>query len=234
MCHSKVLRSFKKWANFLTLLPSKNRILKFYFAYFSFQHGTSQRKNCAARASGLGTSGQRGRKCLWCGSYFCQLQRHIRSCDRFVRKVSRLHCLLLISLIRPGKVTLSFTVHRPHYIFVPHERVIIFIFCHFCHYFMLTWRKYIYLTHNERRHAFNLSSSRLIERWSIRGGGVPTPFWISFRGEAWGIREGRGRYASERGWHILTGQWSSPTTQNNIPSDLIGRHVTWSSSRTCG
>ena len=71
---------------------------------------------------------------------------------------------------RPGKVTLSFTVHRPHYIFVPHERVIIFIFCHFCHYFMLTWRKYIYLTHNERRHAFNLSSSRLIERWSIRGG----------------------------------------------------------------
>ena len=29
MCHSKVLRSFKKWANFLTLLPSKNRILQF-------------------------------------------------------------------------------------------------------------------------------------------------------------------------------------------------------------
>ena len=29
-----------------------------------------------------------------------------------------------ISAIMPGTVTLSFTVHRPHYIFVLHERVI--------------------------------------------------------------------------------------------------------------
>ena len=139
-------------------------------------------------------------------------------------------------------MTLSFTVHRPHYIFVPHERVIIFIFCHFFHYFMLIWRKDIYLTHNERRHAFNLSSSRLIERWPIEGCMSP-PFWILYRGEGWGILEGRGWYHQNEDETFWLANGLPPHTQKHlhviIHSHLIGRHLTWPSysfifsSRTC-
>ena len=144
---------------------------------------------------------------------------------------------LHVVLITEWLAFVSFTVRRPHYIFVPHERVIIFIFCHFFHYFMLTsiWRKDIYLSHNERRHAFNLSSSRLIERWPIEGGMSP-PFWILYRGEGWGILEGRGRYANLRHQNKDETFWLArglPPTQKHlhviIHSHLIGRHLTWPS-----
>ena len=141
-------------------------------------------------------------------------------------------------------MTLSFTVHRPHYIFVPHERVIIFIFCHFLHFFMFIWRKDIYLTHNGRHHAFNLSSSRLIESWPIEGCMLP----ILYRGEGWGILEARGRYANLRHQNKDVTFWLArglPPTQKHLHviiglhSHLIGRYLTWPSycfifsSRTC-